>query len=130
LDIRPDAEQDPEFGSAEWREKWVTPGTSWAMLDEGKAVAIGGVMTRLPGVGYCWAVFPPGIGYKRLFTAARFCRQEAGVLMSGRFSRLEAVVRRDFGKGVQFARTQGFELEGMARKWDGENDYFLFARVA
>ena len=118
-----------DYYDPNWRETWVTPGTSWAMMDSGAPVALGGVMTRLPQVGYCWAAFAPDIGPVRLRRAAKWCKQEIGVLMSGRFNRLEAVVRREYGKGVQFAELLDFDLEGVARKWDGENDYFVYARI-
>lgn len=129
LELGPNASIKGDFYDRAWRLRWVEPGLSWALLDDGRAVALGGVMTRLPGVGYCWAAISVDIGVRRLRKIAACCKQEIDVLMGGRFNRLEAVVHRNYDKGVQFAKLLGFEVEGLARKWDGEQDYFVFARV-
>ncbi len=45
------------------------------------------------------------------------------------YKRLEFTVRADYIKGINLAKTLGFEREGYCKKWDGEHDHVLFAKV-
>ena len=45
------------------------------------------------------------------------------------FKRVEFTIRADWPEGLKWGDALGFEREGLLRKWDGEDDHVLFAKV-
>lgn len=97
-----------------------------AVDDDGKVVAIAGILPRWDGVGMGWAWLT-----KEWRRHAR--RITAEVIMGlelARYHRIEIGVKTDFKGGHSWARRLGFELETpVAKKWgpDGE-DYSIYVR--
>lgn len=53
-----------------------------------------------------------------------------GYLMSKQsFKRVEFTIKADWPEGLKWGKALGFEREGLLRKWDGEDDHVLFAKV-
>lgn len=103
-------------------------GMSWIDRDSGEVIMIGGYIVRRPGVGWLWFL-PSPRGSRSLLTAARFFKQWIATLDPN--IRLEAHVLADFKEGIRWAEFLGLQRETgePMRKWDGHEDYHLFARV-
>lgn len=98
-----------------------------AGIEDGKVLAIGGILPRWQGVGLAWTWL--GRGWRR---HARVITDEARrYLDASGFHRIEMGVRADYAKGHSWARRLGFEVETpLARKWGPDMaDYTLYVRV-
>lgn len=98
----------------------------WAVVVDGRTIAIGGIFDMGRGRGHAWAWMTRAWrGHAREITA-----RVAEEFACSDFVRIEATVLHDFAGGHAWLRRLGFtmEAERMA-KWDGDNDYALYARV-
>lgn len=111
--------------------RMVKDGMAWSIWDDGHPVVCAGlVLGGLGSVMQAWVLFDEGIGPAKFLPATRMIRQYIDQIQAAGVHRIEAVVRVDFPKAVRWAKVMGFEREGKCRRWDGRNDYYLYARLA
>jgi hypothetical protein len=101
---------------------------AWVDTERGEVVALGGYLVRREGVAWLWFL-PSRRGSRMLLRMARFFRRWVATLDEG--IRLEAVVLADFREGIRWVEFLGLKRETgePMRRWDGESDYHLYARV-
>lgn len=112
----------------------ITPGLAtelercggWAAVDEGRPVAVGGIFDLGRGRGLAWAWMTRAWRKHAREITARVAEEFACC----EFVRIEAAVKCGFVGGEKWLQRLGFtmEAERMA-KWDGADDFSLWARV-
>lgn len=103
-------------------------GVSWIDRSTGEVLALAGYIQRRPGVAWMW--FLPGVRAHRMMArCTRFFLTWIATLDPG--VRVEAHVLATFEAGNRWAQMLGMERESAEpiEKWDGEDDYHLYARV-
>lgn len=103
-------------------------GMSWIDTDTGEVLCCGGYIVRRPGVAWMWFL-PSKRGSRMLLRMARFFKRWVATLEPG--IRIEAHVMASFTAGLRWIEFLGLERETgePMRKWDGREDYHLFAKV-
>lgn len=98
----------------------------WAVVVDGRPIAIGGIFDMGQRRGHAWAWMTRAWRkYAREITA-----RVAEEFACCDFIRIEAAVMCDFAGGHAWLKRLGFTMESeRMAKWDGENDYALYARV-
>ena len=116
---------DYEFYSAEVLEL-SKQGLAWTGEQDGKILAISGVIPIWEGRASAWAFISEDAG-EHMYHVHKAVRS---FLRKSYFTRIEATVDLEFAEGVRWMKMLGFELEGYmkAYKPDG-SDALLFARV-
>ena len=113
-----------------WRQMWYQPGLSWSAFDGPLPHAIFGMLPMRDRVFMAWAMFDREIGPRRFAAVTQFARRWGEMLLSSGVRRIEAVVKDDFLVGKRYCELLGGTQEGFCRHWDGENDFWLYARTA
>lgn len=91
---------------------WQTEGAAWTLVQDGVPVAIGGVKLPVPWAGVVWIVAADGMrpaSWKKLLRHGRIVLSNA----SKRLRRVECHVLGTWTEAIEFARREGFELEGV-----------------
>lgn len=103
-------------------------GLSWIDRGKGEVLAMTGYIERCPGVRWMWFL-PSERGSRMLLRFARYFQNWIGTLDPG--TRVEAHVLATFHEGNRWAAMLGMERETAEpiEKWDGSDDYHLYARV-
>ena len=102
---------------------------AWALLDDaGNVVAILGAVETHARCAFVWSFAGKQAG-AHMLGITRFVQRWLDTLHC---VRLEATVMKDHRAGHRWMRLLGFRRETTRpmRKWDGENDFHLYARVA
>jgi hypothetical protein len=102
----------------------------FSLFSDNEIIVIGGIYRMWEGVGEAFSVMSKN-AYKypkALFSA--FARNIETGITAGKYRRLQATVKADFGAGIRFLERLGFEREGLMRSWglDG-SDYYMYARI-
>jgi len=100
-------------------------GVAMAVVDEGRILAIGGVMKVWDDRGNAWGLLADDIGYA-FPTIHRVVKR---VLDTSPFQRIEAQVAVGHEAGQRWVRLLGLDHEGRMRAFFRGHDYDLFARV-
>lgn len=96
----------------------------------GEILACAGVTPLWRGVGEVWLVGSPMMPAYGFPLARLMVRTIRGLRTLGKFNRLQAVVRRDFGVGHRFIKTLGFKIEGLMERYGPEGaDYVRYGLV-
>lgn len=107
------------------------PDASWTGMFHGKPVVCFGIRTIFPGVGEAWLL--PGADIDR--HAISVCRGSRRIYQhfidEGVFRRIHVVVDPANDTAFRFAKWNGFDVEGVMRKFgvDG-SDHLLMARIS
>lgn len=101
-------------------------GGGWSAIDDGKAIACGGLLYLRPGVGWAWTLLArPWRKHARKITGK--C---AEAIDSSPFRRIEAVAHADNPNAGKWLTRLGFSLEAERMKdWATDGDYALYAKV-
>jgi RimJ/RimL family protein N-acetyltransferase len=103
-------------------------GVAFTLVSDGKIIGCAGIGQITPFCGECWMVVPEEqISKHRKLVL----KTVLGVidLMKPFYPRLQMSVRMDFDKAHVFAEHLGFVKEGVMRKYGGDVDHALYARV-
>lgn len=102
-----------------------------SLKDDEGLVCIAGMNALRPGVGELWLI--PGVRvdkhklefYKTVKSLIYgYCFPELGL------HRLEMAIKADWQKGIKWAKSLGFTMEGYMRNWNEQKeDHILFAKV-
>lgn len=120
----------PMIDDPQWRRQYYVPGLAQTFVADGEVIACCGVLPRAEGRGELWVVFDARIGVRRFVSVVWHLRRLVRLLLRGGFFRLEAHADAAFEPGARLLRAVGMELEGRARRYDGERDYLTFARTS
>lgn len=103
-------------------------GLAWVDRARGEVLAMTGYIERCPNVFWMWFLTSQR-GSRGLVRFARHFGTWIATLAPG--IRLEAHVLASFNEGNRWAEMLGFERETdqPIEKWDGRDDYHLYARV-
>lgn len=103
-------------------------GKAMAWIRGHEVLAVGGYVQRREGVAWLWFL-PAEAGARILLRVARHFKRWIATLDDG--IRLEAAVLADFEAGLRWAEFVGLTRETgePMRKWNGVNDFHLYARV-
>ena len=96
-------------------------------IDNGRALAIAGIMPKWEGVGMAWA----WMSRDWLRHAREITDEVIRGLEVSEYPRIEMAVRAEFDRGHRWAKRLGFEMENpCVKRWgpDGK-DYALYARL-
>lgn len=105
------------------------PGMGVSLFNGRELLACVSVTPLRGGSAFVWAVFSTVITPQvapALYKAGKRWLQS----WQGAFPRLEMVAPVNFPAAQRLPPLLGFSMEGIARKWDGERDYTLWARLA
>jgi RimJ/RimL family protein N-acetyltransferase len=123
----------PQYADAASREDPESLGNvsreAWTFLDDaGNVVGIVGAVTTHAGCAYIWTFAGKEAG-RHMLAITRFVQRW---LESLSCVRLEATVMKDFRPGHRWMRLLGFRKETTRpmKRWDGINDFHLYARIA
>lgn len=125
-------EPHPQFADAAAREDpemLAKSREAWTFLDQDcNVVAIVGAMSTHEGVAYIWSFMSTRASGHAL-AITRFMTRWLPTLDC---VRLEATVLKDFKAAHRWMRILGFKRETTRpmKRWDGVNDFHLYARVA
>jgi hypothetical protein len=102
---------------------------AWALMDDaGNIVAIMGAVETHNRCAFIWTFAGKDAG-RHMIGITRFCKRWLDTLSC---VRLEATVMKDFRAGHRWMRLLGFRKETTRpmKRWDGINDFHLYARIA
>ncbi len=104
-------------------------GNTWSMVEDGRVLAMAGIVRLWQGVGEAWSLFTP----EALQYGVAFHLRAVKVLKSffdQGWWRIQTTVRADFETGIIWLVGMGFKDEGVMEKYgpDG-SDYIRYARV-
>lgn len=107
------------------------PDASWTGMFHGKPVVCFGIRTIFPGVGEAWLL--PGADIDR--HAISVCRGSRRIyqhfINEGVFRRIHVVVDPANDTAFRFAKWNGFDVEGIMRKFGADgSDHLLMARIS
>jgi hypothetical protein len=110
---------------------WQSEGAAWTVLDELGPVAIGGIRLATPWNGVVWFLCAQRItpaSWKKLIRHSR----KVMVNASKQLRRVECYVLSTWPEALEFARREGFEVEGVRRNAgrDGQDVLTLVYRGA
>jgi hypothetical protein len=111
------------------RRQWFYPTLSYTAVEDGKIYGAFGIVPLAHGRGLAWAVFDRNISPKRFTTVAKRAKFMMEEMFNLHFFRLEAYIQPGYEQAHRLAKVFKFEKEGRMRKFDGINDYDLYARV-
>lgn len=115
---------DPALRYAGWQ-----PGLGETLFRDGKPVVCYSCEEQRPGVAFLWVIVSADLGPKD-FQKAFFSHWLRWLARASEvYARLEAITPVGYEEAERLIRTSGFEREGVARKWDGERDFTMWARV-
>ena len=135
-DIRPSMAIEMRASAGQKGEAPLTPdnlfrlinsGPAWGVRLDGKLIALGGHTPIWPGRTVVWGYLAEDCG-PALRAMTREVRRQCEAL-AVEFPRIEAYAARHHENGSQWLKLLGFRREGLMRKFYGDGDYFLFARV-
>jgi len=125
--IRERPEQAGEFGlGANDFDAFAVPqGQSWTLVRDGVPMLSGGICPIWDNRRYiAWVV----AGNLTMREWGRVVRKARAVLDAHDAPRIEADCRSDFKAGRTFLEGLGFLFEGAMTRYDGEADYYRYAR--
>jgi len=101
-----------------------------SLVDEKGMYAIVGSNILRKHVVEVWIVPSLRVNEHKFFFFKTIKTLVKGYLMAKKgFKRVEFTIKADWAEGLKWGKTLGFEREGLLKKWDGEDDYVLFAKV-
>ena len=121
----------PQFSEAASREDpqmLARSAEAWTFLDaNSNVVAIVGCMQTHERCGYVWSFMSKSAG-RHMLAITRFIRSWLPTLGC---IRIEATVLKDFKAAHRWCRMLGFKKETTRpmKRWDGVNDFHLYARI-
>jgi hypothetical protein len=103
-------------------------GVTWIDTDKGLVIGCAGYVQRREGVAWMWFL-PSTQAPQFMVRVTRFFKHWVSTLEDG--IRVEAHVLATFTAGNRWAEMLGMYRENAEpiEKWDGEDDYHLYARV-
>lgn len=109
--------------------RWQTDGAAWALYQDGRPVAMFGLLTLNAWTLNAWLVATPAMTHQSWKKLLRFSRTVRGnALKTTR--RIECTVLSTWTRAARFAESLGFELEGVKRGGaKGGEDILLYAIV-
>jgi hypothetical protein len=95
------------------------------------AIAIVGIFRVNDGTGEAIAIVSPDVK-NYVFQFHRACiKILEDLTKSMKLNRVQCTVKKDFMKGLKWARALGFETEGLLKKYGPEgSDYFMLSRLS
>ena len=104
---------------------------SWTALDDGRILAVAGVLPQWPGRSIAWALLGRSIGPRQFPALHRKVLAVLEAAASAGARRIETAVCADFENGHRWAEKLGFRAEGLMRAYCSEGrDHVLYARVS
>jgi hypothetical protein len=103
-------------------------GFTWALVRDGKPLAIGGVRELWPGTGEAWMLATKMIRE----TPVEITKAFRGALRradDNGFIRVQCVVGIHFIESQQWVERAGFDVECMLESYINRENYFMYARV-
>lgn len=102
-------------------------GQAFTLRQDGRVLAIMGVMENHAEAGTAWALMAPGC-WGQMGELTRIARNYLDGL---RYRRIDMMVRAEFAAGHRWARRLGFTREAVLRAWaPGGGDMVMHARIA
>ncbi|MFP3799439.1 GNAT family N-acetyltransferase [Paraburkholderia sp. SIMBA_027] len=115
-----------EIDEAYARTLIANTGVAWAVVEDGAAIACGGIAEAWADRAIAWSMITP-----RAFQHFRHLhRVVKRVFDESPWARIEIDVRADHAAGRRWAEHLGFTIEGIRRKYTPDGaDMILYARV-
>lgn len=112
-----------------WQES--DPNASWTGMMRGKPVMSFGIRPAWRGVGEAW-LLPSKYISEHTISIVRYGRKFfADLLNDGPYVRIHMSVRADNDIALKFAKTMGFEIEGIMRYFGPDGvDCYMMARIS
>ncbi|MGJ7484340.1 GNAT family N-acetyltransferase [Variovorax sp. LT2P21] len=109
--------------------RWQTDGAAWALYQDGRPVAMFGLLKLNPWTLNAWLVATPAMAPQSWKKLLRFSRTVRGNALKAT-RRIECTVLSTWVRAAGFAEALGFELEGIKRGGaKGGEDILLYAIV-
>ena len=104
---------------------------TWTGLVDGRVVGVCGIQEKWKGRGLAWALLTTGLTARDFLRAHNKVREILDLAQIQKLVRVETAVLVKHEEANRWARTLGFEREGLMKKYSPEgNDAWLYARVA
>ena len=99
--------------------------------DEGKIIAVGGVVILWEGVGSGWVLTSDLLLKYKTWTHRNIKQILDITIDTQKLHRIESIILKDHCVSQKWAERLGFESEGLLRKYDSnKSDYYLYSRIA
>lgn len=125
FNLQPDQVALGQFADEQTLATAISNGIAMAAVEDGRVLAIGGIVEMWPDRGSAWGLLTPGLA--RVMPVLH--RVVWRVVDNSPLARIEAQVAVGHEAGQRWIHMLGFQHEGVMRAyWNGQ-DYDLFARV-
>lgn len=114
----------------DWNLTRQKAGNAFTLYQGNEIVGCGGIMKIWDGFGEAWTLFTRLL-FQNPKTVHKTVKYIMGELIKEEgFKRVQAVVDASNERAVRWIERLGFEREGLMRKYIGDKDFYLYARIS